>query len=256
MEENASSAIGIALTVLVHACVLVFVSLTGMKFNPHPREVTNIMMEFEAVEVPEEIPEPEMEKKGLEPKSENANPEEKLELVQKSEAPHVSKKANLTPETKVNKHGDVEVPTPKAKEEPKLDARASFPGMAKKDTSKTSPHSASSPSDNFKAGQADGNAKTAKVEGKANAQVEGRSVLGTLPKPSYPVQEDGIVVMKVTVNQDGQVTSAINDVGRSTISSSQLITAARNAAMNTRFNPKADAPVSVSGTITYRFTLK
>ncbi|MCQ2174241.1 MAG: energy transducer TonB [Bacteroidales bacterium] len=256
IEDRASGAIGIALTVLVHACLLVFVSLSGMKYNPHPQEITDILMEFEDIPEPEAVPEPEMERKGLEPRSENANPDEKVELVRKSESPQVGKKPNLTPETKTDRHGDVEVPAPKATEEPKLDARASFPGMAKKDTSLTAPHSASSQSDNFKAGQADGNARTAKIEGKANAQVEGRSVLGALPKPQYNLQEDGIVVMRVTVNQEGRVTSAVNDVSRSTVSASELIKAARNAAMSTKFNNKPDAPASQSGTITYRFTLK
>ena len=251
--DRQSTVIGIALTVAAHVCAVCLVSFSGLKYIYPPPEESSFLME---VVQEEEVEIPKTPKRGIEPKSEEVDKEKEVELVQRSESPHESKRQNLTPETKENGHGDVEVPAPPKKEEPKLDARASFPGMQKKDTSLTAPHSASQGSDTFKAGQATGNTETGKIDGKANVHVEGRNVLGTLPKPAYNIQKDGVVVIRVTVNQEGQVTSANYQASGSTISSTELVSLARNAALKTKFNRKLDAPAVQEGTITYRFTLK
>jgi len=149
----------------------------------------------------------------------------------------------------------VEVPTPK-QEEPKLDPRASFPGMSTQDNTSTTPHSASEASEGFKAGQPDGNAQTGKTEGSANAHLQGRTVLGTLPKPSYSAQAEGRVVVQIKVNQYGEVTDAIPGVEGTTVTDKNLWNAARNAALKAHFNQKADAPAVQLGTITYIFKLK
>lgn len=251
-QNKISTAVGLALTVLVHAAAIVFVSFSGLKYLYPPPQDTSFLLEM----VQEEAPQIKEKHSGKEPKSENVNKEEEVELVQKSESVHESEKPNLTPETKENNHGDVEVPAPVQKEEPKLDARASFPGMAKKDTSLTAPHSAKKASEGFKAGQADGNTVTGKTEGKANAHVEGRDILGTLPKPAYTAMESGTVIIKITVNPEGQVIRARYEVNGSTISSTELITAAINAAYKSKFTRKMDAPVIQEGQIIYKFTLK
>ncbi len=250
--DKVATGLGLALTVLVHAGALVFVSFSGMKYLYPPPQDNSFLLDVQQ----EEQPVIEPKRSGREPKSENIDKEEPVNLVQKSESVNEAKKPNLTPETKENGHGDVEVPAPVQKEEPKLDARASFPGMSKKDTSLTAPHSADKASEGFKAGQADGNSPSGKIEGKANAHVEGRNVLGTLPKPTYNVQESGTVVIRITVNPEGQVTGARYEVNGSTVSSKELITAARNAAMNAKFTPKMDAPAIQEGKITYKFNLK
>lgn len=251
-SEKVPTIIGLALTVLVHAGAFVFVSFSGLKYLYPPPQDSSFLLEVERIE---ESPIKEI-RKGKEPQSENVNKEEAVELVQKSESAYESKAPNLTPEAKEDDHGDVEVPAPVQKEEPKLDARASFPGMAKKDTSLTAPHSAEKASEGFKAGQADGNTSSGKVEGSPNAHVEGRNVLGTLPKPAYNSMESGTVIIRITVNPEGQVIGARYEVNGSTISSKELITAARNAAMRSKFTPKMDAPVIQEGQITYKFTLK
>jgi TonB family protein len=178
-----------------------------------------------------------------------------VELVQQAESPTVSDRPNTTPATKPDPHGDVEVPTPK-QEEPKLDPRASFPGMSTQDNTSTTPHSASEASEGFKAGQPDGNAQTGKTEGSANAHLQGRTVLGTLPKPSYSAQAEGRVVVQIKVNQYGEVTDAIPGIEGTTVTDKNLWNAARNAALKAHFNQKADAPAVQLGTITYIFKLK
>ena len=75
----------------------------------------------------------------------------------------------------------------------------------------------------------------------------------SLPNPRYNCQEEGIVIVQVRVNAEGRVTQA--EAGRpgSTSLADCLTSAAREAALQTRFSP-SDAPVQV-GTITYRFVL-
>jgi colicin import membrane protein len=84
--------------------------------------------------------------------------------------------------------------------------------------------------------------------------LSGRSA-ETLPKPTYPGQEEGIVVVQVTVDQKGMVTKAEPGVRGSTSLDSGLLNAAKRAAQATRFNPDKNAPAYQTGTITYRFVL-
>ena len=147
----------------------------------------------------------------------------------------------------------MEVPAPK---EPEINTNALFPGMSKKDSTKTAPHSATDPSNEFKAGEVKGNTKVGKTEGTPNAHLKGRSVLGTLPRPTYASQNDGIVVVSIWVDQYGTVKKAIPGAGGTTVTDKDLWNAARKAAMEAHFNVSGDAPALQEGTITYIFKLK
>jgi TonB family protein len=193
---------------------------------------------------------------GREPQGEEVDLEKDVELVQKSESPNQSLAENLTPATKPDDFGDVETPEPPREEEPKLDPRASFPGMSQKENSATTPHSASEATEGFKAGQPDGNTREGKTEGSANAHVKGRNVVGSLPRPTYASQTEGTVVVRVKVDQYGNVTEAIPGAEGTTVTDKTLWNAARNAAMKAHFNMDAHAPAMQSGTITYIFKLK
>ena len=162
---------------------------------------------------------------------------------------------NVTPATKPDPVGDVEVPTPPV-EEPQLDPRASFPGMSQKDNPATTPHAAAEASEGFKAGQPDGNTKEGKTEGSANAHLKGRNVVGSLPRPAYSAQLEGIVVVQIKVDQYGNVTEAVPGAEGTTVTDKTLWNAARSAAMKAHFNMSADAPVLQTGTITYKFKLQ
>ncbi len=250
-RERNSVLTGIVLTVAVHVCAAVLVSFTGIKYLYPPPPESTMLLEFEEdVEMPEQKP-------GREPKGEDVDPEKTIELVQRSESPNVSKKPNVTPATKPDTHGDVEVPEPPRKEEPALDPRATFPGMAKKDTSITSPHSASEGSTEYKPGQPTGNVNKGDSEGKPNAHLEGRTVdKAGLKKPVYASQESGKVVVKIWVDQYGKVQKAVPGIEGTTVTDKALWTAAKNAAMETGFNMSASAPALQEGTITYIFNLK
>ncbi len=83
----------------------------------------------------------------------------------------------------------------------------------------------------------------------------GRQARGTLPKPSYDINEEGIVVVEVTVDSNGNVTNAIPGVKGSTILKEYFLKVARKAAMDAKFNRKPDTPFQ-KGTITYHFILE
>ena len=84
--------------------------------------------------------------------------------------------------------------------------------------------------------------------------LNGRSGL-SLPKPCYPGNEEGIVVVQVTVDKNGTVTKAEPGVKGSNTANSELISAARKAALQAKFNANKDAPAFQVGTITYRFVI-
>ncbi|MDZ7738959.1 MAG: cell envelope integrity protein TolA [Bacteroidales bacterium] len=78
----------------------------------------------------------------------------------------------------------------------------------------------------------------------------------SLPKPTYDIQSEGIVVVEVTVDRDGNVINANPGVKGSTTLEEYFLRVARTAAMNAKFDRKPDAPVIQRGTITYHFILR
>lgn len=84
--------------------------------------------------------------------------------------------------------------------------------------------------------------------------LDGRNALN-LPKPYYPGNEEGVVVVQVTVNKSGQVTKAEAGVKGSNTVDPELVAAARKAALQAKFNVDENAPAFQVGTITYRFVL-
>ena len=251
-RERNARVTGLVLTVGLHLLALLTVSFTGIKYLYPPPQEQTFLIDFEQEDEVKVKQRP-----GRQPRSEDVDKEKPVQLVQRSESPNVSKRANLTPETRQDDFGDVETPAPKPKEEPKLDPRASFPGMAKKDTTLTAPHYASEESENFKAGQAKGNTSKGETDSKPNAHLEGRYVdKSGLKKPSYTAQESGTVVVKIWVDQYGKVTKAVPGADGTTVTNSALWSAARKAALETGFNMSASAPPLQEGTITYIFNLK
>lgn len=84
--------------------------------------------------------------------------------------------------------------------------------------------------------------------------LDGRNGL-SLPKPYYPGNEEGIVVVQVTVDKNGLVTKAEAGAKGSNTANPELVAAAKKAAMQAKFNADANAPAFQVGTITYRFVL-
>ena len=251
-QEGRSQWIGIGLTALLHAVVAVICAFSGLKYLDPPPPETTFVIDF--TEETEEEAKPVETRIGRQPQAEETDPTKPVELVQKAESPYVSEKPNRTQAGNPDPHGDVEVPVPEKQE---INKKALFPGMAQEPSSSNTPHSAAEASEGgFKAGEPDGNTKTGKTTGTANAHVKGRNVVGSLPKPAYGAQAEGTVVVLVKIDPYGNVTEAIPGVEGTTVTDKGLWTAARNAAMKAHFNQKADAPAVQQGTITYVFKLQ
>ena len=83
--------------------------------------------------------------------------------------------------------------------------------------------------------------------------LRGRGLVGNLPVPSYPGNASGKIVIRVAVNQHGQVTSAAYEPKGSTSSDAALIAAAIEAAKRARFTESRS--FAQGGTITDNFRL-
>lgn len=252
-QERKSTAAGILLAALAHILLFSVCMTNGLKYLYPPPPEQSMVIEFAEVEQEPEIPE--QITYGTQPRAVDADPEEDLNLVQRSEAQMEGTGSNEAPEATVGDDGDVEIPEPPRKKE--INRRALF-HAANNDTDKDTlaPQSAGKVSDELKAGHAMGNTMLGRTSGEPNAKVKGRTVVGTLPKPAYSVQKSGIVVVDILVDRYGNVTSAVPGGAGTTVSDKTLWEAARKAAVNTQFNVKADAPLQQSGTITYIFKLQ
>ena len=78
----------------------------------------------------------------------------------------------------------------------------------------------------------------------------------SLPAPKYDYQGEGKVVVEVRVDRSGKVTQAIPGSKGSTTLDEYLLRVAKEAALKAIFDPKADAPVTQKGIITYNFKLR
>lgn len=84
--------------------------------------------------------------------------------------------------------------------------------------------------------------------------LDGRSA-SSLPKPKYPGDDEGVVVVKITVDKNGTVTAAEPGARGTTIMEQQFWAEAKQAALKAKFNNAPNAPAFQQGTITYRFVL-
>lgn len=87
-----------------------------------------------------------------------------------------------------------------------------------------------------------------------NYNLAGRKVLET-PKKQPNCQEEGIVVVQITVAKNGKVLSAVPGVKGTTNTAPCLAKSAKEAALITRWNADSNAPTVQTGTIIYKFSL-
>ncbi len=77
-----------------------------------------------------------------------------------------------------------------------------------------------------------------------------------LPLPQTNFKHEGIVVVEVTIDRNGNVTKATPGVKGSTTLDETLLKAAQEAALAAKFDRKPDAPAFQKGTITYYFQIR
>lgn len=250
-QEKKSRMTGVALTMSAHLVILACCFMMGFTYlDPPPPEKEQILIEFDEPE----LQKPKQTWDGTRPKAVDPDPTKDINLVQRSEAQYEGTKSNEAPEATVDEFGDVDVPEPERKKE--IDRRALFSAADNKTQKDTlAAQTAQQVTDALKAGHAQGNTKTGETAGEPNAKLAGRSVNGTLPKPTYGVAKSGTVVVEIWVDIYGNVQKAVAGAEGTTVTDKTLWQEARKAALGAHFNMSAEAPALQKGTITYIFKL-
>jgi len=189
-------------------------------------------------ETPKPTPKKEVVKKET-PKKEPVKPKEKTEAEKRAEAERLAAERKAAEERAA------------AEAAAKRIAGAFGKGtqMGSKGTGQSGEGLQGSPTGNAAEGQSTG------VGGYGTFDLNGRSLgPGGLPRPIYNVQEEGRVVVTITVNPAGQVIhTSINK--RTNTANAALRKAAEDAARKARFNTVGGVN-NQTGTITYYFKLK
>ena len=272
MDQKAKGKyIGLTGALLVHVAVIVFLVVMGF-IVPVPAEEGGMPVmlgevpeaggraEPELVEVdvmPEEIrpEEPQVaeeqelltqdveETVALEPKSESKKKEE-VKKPEKTEAEKAEEARRLA-----------EAKAERERKEAEEAARKRVAGAFGKGSRMESKGNASGEGVQ---GSAEGNAAegaTSRVGGYGSFSLNGRSIgEGGLPRPVYNVQDEGRVVVTITVNPAGYVIATSINRQTNTVNPA-LRNAAEDAAKKARFNAVSGLN-NQTGTITYYFNLK
>lgn len=88
--------------------------------------------------------------------------------------------------------------------------------------------------------------------GSGSYSLAGRSGI-KLPEPAYNSSREGKIIIKIWVDQQGHVTKTDGPEQGSTITDESLVSQARYAASQSKFNADPNAAVIQTGTITYVF---
>ncbi len=255
MRFNKEKKIGLIGTILIQ--VLFFILLMILGFHtplPLPEE-EGILVNFGNTDTGKGDIEPETTKQE--------EPQPQVEQVNDDEAltQNIDEAPEMKPETKKkkkkHKNKPETEPVKEEKEEPrKVDPNVLFP-----------------PSNNNNNSNSQGIAGGKGNQGKANGSKNSGSYIGNgqgnsgisyslrgrrpkgLPKPKYTGNDEGKVVVEITVDREGNVTSATPGVKGTTTTAPELWNAAKVAALKTKFDKNESAPSIQQGTITYKFVL-
>lgn len=256
---------GIVGTLLFHTVLLVLLCLLVMAAPPMQDEsgvpvvLGNVEDAFGsdlAMTDVEIIPQPEVSQQL--PSSDDVSQEEPLltQDIEESIAVPAKKEAKSAKELEAERRAAEEAERKRIEKEAKAKADNLIAGAFGKGNSMSSKGNSSDGEGTQ--GSKDGNSsagKTTGVGGTGVFDLNGRSLSPAgLPKPRYNVQEEGRVVVTITVNPQGNVVKAsINS--RTNTSSPALRKAALDAAKKATFNTVSQLD-DQEGTITYYFKLK
>ena len=178
------------------------------------------------------------------PKKETVKPKEKTEAEKRAEAEKAEAEKKAAAERAAAERAAAEAAAKKI-----AGAFGKGTQMGNKGTGTTGFGLEGSPTGNSSEGKSSG------VGGYGTFDLNGRSLgSGGLPMPVYNVQDEGRVVVTITVNPAGQVISTSINKRTNTVNAS-LRKAAEEAARKARFN-QVDGVNNQTGTITYYFKLK
>ncbi len=253
-QEHNSRMNGLILTLAVHAILIGIGFFAGFKYlYPPPPEKESILIEFEQ-EFELEIDR--SSARGFEPRVEMPDPTRDIHMVQASKSHVEGTKANKAPATMIDEFGDVEVKQPKREEV--IDKRGLFSAANNEtDIDTLAQQTARTVTDALKEGHASGNIVSGTQTGEPNARLQGRTVIKeSLARPAYTVNQSGIVVVSIKVDNYGTVIEAKAGAEGTTVTNKDLWNAARQAALKTRFKQSLNAPAVQEGTITYIFKIE
>lgn len=246
---------GIVATILFHLLLVLLLMFIVMDRPPlEPEAGLSVVMGNEyamtEVEMAPQPPKPQVRPKPQEPKPEKP-------LITQNDEESVAIDSAKNAELEKEKMRAEQEAERKRQEEEALNKATSLmanafgkgSSMGSKGNDKVDEGTSGSPEGDQETGAKDGS-------GFGNFDLAGRSLAGNgkLPSPAYNVQEEGRVVVTITVDPDGNVIGTrINS--RTNTTSQTLRTAAINAAKRTRFNAIGGVN-NQEGTITYYFRLK
>ncbi len=210
-------------------------------------------------EIRDEVVTQELEDAPVIDKKPKEKPKKKVEKpIEKPEEKSVNKKPPKNTEKKPVKKVEEKKPDPKP-DKSTLDILNSFSNGPKNDGQTKGGEGNDKKAGDKGSPDGDPNAKsyygTGKgLDGDGNYRLGGRKALNK-EKFVQDCNESGIVVVKIEVNQNGKVIKATPGMKGTTNSASCLMEPAKRAALATRFNSDAKAPLKQIGTIIYQFKL-
>lgn len=253
-SEKKSKRNGIFGTILFHALLIVAFLFMGLTYQIPPPPEEGISINFGYIDQgstelePEDkadIPQPLQEEKV----EEQSTAEQEVITQEVVEASVVEKTEQKKKEPEPEKKEVIE------EKQPEVIKKALYTGK-KKNKQKDQ-------------GNKETNGNQGEIDGEPNAKAYSGGGIGTdgiayqlggrspsfKAKPLYKIQEEGKVVVIITVDRLGNVVNAIPGAKGSTTLNKYLLARAKEAALKTKFDPKKSAPENQQGKIIYHFSL-
>ncbi len=279
---------GIVLTTLIHVAVFSFLILVGFSVPPPPESEEGILVNFGTDETglgmiepsppayqeetspppPSNISKAADEKPLLTQNTEEApevkkvDPEAEKKRLERVEAEKV-RRAELEAERIRKEQAEIE----RKRIEAEQKRQADIMNRTKNALANSKNAGTSSTGEGVTGGPGNQGVPSGSVDSKNRGEGSGPGNKGVsyflggrgsqkLPEPQYNYQDEGKVVVEVSVDRSGKVVQAVPGIKGSTTLNDYLLRVAKEAALKATFDAKADAPVIQKGTITYNFILK
>jgi len=253
-SEKKNKRKGIIGTILFHALLLIAFLFMGLTYQIPPPPEEGISINFGYVDEGVTESEPEDKSETLEPiqeeiVEEQGSADEEVVTQEMEKAPRVEKTEQKKKDPKLEKKEVIE------EKKPEVNKKALYTGKKK---NKEIDEGNTGKRGNQGVMDGDPNAKSYSGGGIGtdgiSYQLGGRNP-EFKAKPIYKIQEEGKVVVIITVDRLGNVVNAIPGAKGSTTLNKYLLAKAKEAAIKTKFNPKQSAPENQQGEIVYHFSL-
>jgi outer membrane biosynthesis protein TonB len=280
---------GIAGTLIIHLVVLLFLIFAGFSLPPLPDKEEGLLVNFGTDETgsgliepsppavqevtvpppPTAVPEKTADDQVLTQNTEDApvvkkaDPEAEKKRLEKKEADR-KRREELEAEKIIKQQEEAE----RKRVEAEQQRQADIMNRTKNALANSKNAGTNSTSEGVAGGAGNQGVPNGDVNAKLHADGGGTGDKGTISyslggrgvqeliSPKYDIQKEGIVVVDISVDQDGNVTQATPGTKGSTVLDEDLLKVAKDAALKTKFEVKKDAPAVQKGTIKYIFKLK